>query len=87
MVRNNDLEDKMYMLETAEEWPFLREAIVEGGVLTAGGGGDGDQQQQQEQQHLLCDVLMGEPFYYRVSSFACARVEGLGLEAGTPSID
>lgn len=59
MVRNNDLEDKMHLLESADEWPFLKEMLAgEGAGSEEAGGG--------KQEHLLCDALIGEPFYYRV---------------------
>lgn len=61
-MRNNDLE-KMHLLEAADEWPFLRE------VVGKGGGGEAEEEEEEEegkQEHLLCDAIMGEPFYYRV---------------------
>lgn len=60
MARNNDL-DNMHLLEAADEWPFLRE------VVGKAGDGDGDGEEGGKQEHLLCDALVGEPFYYRVS--------------------
>ncbi|CAN0132511.1 unnamed protein product [Scytosiphon promiscuus] len=61
VIRNNDLE-KMHLLEGADEWPFLRELVGKGGD-DAEAGGEGAQQ-----EHLLCDALVGEPFYYRMQS-------------------
>lgn len=58
VVRNNDLEDKVHLLETAEEWPFLKEALAGDGAISEAGDG--------QQEYLLCDALIGEPFYYRV---------------------
>lgn len=58
MVRNNDLEDKVHLLETAEEWPFLKEALAGDDAFPEAGDG--------QQEHLLCDALIGEPYYYRV---------------------
>lgn len=60
VARNNDL-DNMHLLEAADEWPFLRE------VVGNAGDGDGDGEEGSKQEHLLCDALVGEPFYYRVS--------------------
>lgn len=59
VARNNDL-DNMHLLEAADEWPFLREVVgkADGGEAGEEGG---------EQEHLLCDALVGEPFYYKVS--------------------
>lgn len=54
----------MHLLEAADEWPFLRE------VIGKGGDGDGEEEAAGEgqQEHLLCDALVGEPFYYRVGA-------------------
>lgn len=62
VVRNNDL-DRMHLLEAADEWPFLRE------VVGNGGGSEAEEEEVEEgkQEHLLCDAIVGEPFYYRVS--------------------
>lgn len=62
MIRNNDLEEKIHILETAEEWPFLKEAVAP----EADGAVGGEEQQERPQERLLCDLLMGDPFYYRV---------------------
>lgn len=64
MARNNDL-DNVHLLEAADEWPFLREVV---GKADGGEAGDGGEEGKQE--HLLCDALVGEPFYYRVSDTA-----------------
>ncbi|CAB1110983.1 unnamed protein product [Ectocarpus sp. CCAP 1310/34] len=63
VARNNDLE-QMHLLEAADEWPFLRE------VIGKGGDADGEEEAAGEgqQEHLLCDALVGEPFYYRMQS-------------------
>ena len=62
VARNNDL-DNVHLLEAADEWPFLREMVggADGGEAGEGAG------QESKQEHLLCDALVGEPFYYRVS--------------------
>lgn len=52
----------MHLLETADEWPFLKEAVATEEGATAGD----KEQQQSSQERLFCDMLMGEPFYYRV---------------------
>lgn len=59
VARNNDLEN-MHLLEAADEWPFLREVVGKA-------GGDEAGEEEGKQEHLLCDALVGEPFYYRVS--------------------
>lgn len=59
VVRNNDLEN-MHLLESADEWPFLRE------VVGKGDGGEAEEKDEGQQEHLLCDAIMGEPFFYRV---------------------
>lgn len=64
VARNNDLE-KMHLLEAADEWPFLREVVGKAGDGEGGKGGE-----EGKQEHLLCDALVGEPFYYRVSAAA-----------------
>lgn len=64
VARNNDLEN-MHLLEAADEWPFLKEVVGK-----ASGGEAGEEEEEEEegrQEHLLCDALVGEPFYYRVS--------------------
>lgn len=63
VVRNNDLEDRIHLLESADEWPFLKELVLKEGTHEAEEG---------QQEHLLCDILMGEPFYYRVSRLISA---------------
>ena len=60
VVRNNDLEEKVHLLESADEWPFLKEALAGPGTVFEEGEGEANQ------EHLLCDALVGEPFYYRV---------------------
>lgn len=47
----------MHLLESADEWPFLKAVIAHEGASEAAEG---------QQEHLLCDALVGEPFYYRV---------------------
>ncbi|CAM9327937.1 unnamed protein product [Sphacelaria rigidula] len=64
VIRNNDLEEKIHILETAEEWPFLKEAVAP----EADGAVGGEEQQERPQERLLCDSLMGDPFYYRMQS-------------------
>ncbi|CAM9336327.1 unnamed protein product [Ectocarpus fasciculatus] len=63
VARNNDLE-QMHLLEAADEWPFLREVIGKG----EDGNGEGEAAGEGQQEHLLCDALVGEPFYYRMQS-------------------
>lgn len=55
----------MHLLEAADEWPFLREVVGK-----ADGGKAGEEGEEGKQEHLLCDALVGEPFYYRVSGTA-----------------
>lgn len=50
----------MHLLEGADEWPFLRELVGKRGDDVEAGEEGG------QQEHLLCDALIGEPFYYRV---------------------
>lgn len=49
--------DNIHLLQSEYEWPFLKE-------VSAGEGGSAEGEGQQER--LLCDALIGEPFYYRV---------------------
>ena len=79
VARNNDL-DNMHLLEAADEWPFLREVVGKAGDGEAGGDGG-------KQEHLLCDALVGEPFYYRVSgTYMLPSMIALVLAGGVPAI-
>lgn len=53
--------ENIHLLQSEHEWPFLKEAAAE---AEEGGSAAGEGEGQQE--HLLCDALIGEPFYYRV---------------------
>lgn len=63
----------MHLLESADEWPFLREVIGKGG--DDGGEEEEETAGEGRQEHLLCDALVGEPFYYRVGAHEGCVVE------------
>lgn len=65
--------ENILLLQSEYEWPFLKEvAAGEGG--SAEGEGEGEEEGQQER--LLCDALIGEPFYYRVRPCSLAVRSG-----------
>lgn len=58
VVGKNNLEDKVFVMESPEELPYLKRVIEGSGCADADG--------EQPVDILNCDMLMGEPFYYRV---------------------
>lgn len=62
--------ENIHLLQSQYEWPFLKEVAADGGGSAEGEG---------QQEHLLCDALIGEPFYYRVRIFVESTLCVAGL--------
>lgn len=55
--------ENIHLLQSEYEWPFLKEVAPE---AEEGGSAEGEGEGEGQQERLLCDALIGEPFYYRV---------------------